>query len=176
MDLQALTEGLASGHASRGDAETGAQTDMRFHEALAAATHNGLMPVLLGAMEAVLLGARRMAYGLPQTLDNALLHHRRILDAVERGDSTGARDAMRAHLEEAENTLRHAQESPRRRARFSAPVWPRRPTKLGVLVAARSGTGGAGPSAASTTTLFRCRRPSDRGRGVEPPPGGPCAR
>jgi GntR family transcriptional repressor for pyruvate dehydrogenase complex len=110
-DLQALSALVAESRASRGDAEAGAQADMRFHEALAAATHNALLPVLLGAMETVLLGARRLAYGLPETLDNALLHHEQILAAVERGDPAGARAAMLEHLREAETTLRRAQDA-----------------------------------------------------------------
>jgi GntR family transcriptional regulator, transcriptional repressor for pyruvate dehydrogenase complex len=110
-DLRQLADILDAQRASRGDPGAGAETDMRFHEALASATHNALMPVLLGAMETVLLDARRLAYGLQETLDNALLHHERILEAVRRGDATGARGAMLEHLWEAESTLRRAQET-----------------------------------------------------------------
>ena len=110
-DLRQLGAILETHRASRGDPGAGAQADMRFHEALAAATHNALMPVLLGAMETVLLGARRLAYGLPETLDTALLHHEQILASVELSDPALARAAMLEHLREAETTLRRAQEA-----------------------------------------------------------------
>jgi GntR family transcriptional repressor for pyruvate dehydrogenase complex len=108
-DLAALHEAVASLRAQRGDPEAAARADMRFHDALAVASHNPLMPVLLGAMETVLLEGRRRGYRLADTPAKALLHHGRILRRVERADAAGARAAMVAHLRESEATLARAQ-------------------------------------------------------------------
>jgi len=111
-DLVALREAVRKLEGTTGDAEAGARADIQFHDSLAVASHNGLMPILLGAMQTVLLRARQLAYRLDDTLRDGVLHHGRILARIEAGDGDGARDAMLEHLRGAAVILTHAQRLP----------------------------------------------------------------
>ncbi len=110
-DLAALREAIEEMRARRGEPEGWSQADVRFHDTLAVASGNPLMPMLLGAMQDALLDARRQAHRLPGTPANALTHHVAVFAAVETGDAAAARRAMQAHLDEAETTLTQAREA-----------------------------------------------------------------
>ena len=114
-DLEALRAAIDEMRARRDDAEDWSRADVRFHDALAVASGNPLMPLLLGAMQGALLDARRLAHRLPRTPVEALQHHLRVYAAVAAGDAAGARAAMHAHLDEAETTLTLARERSGRR-------------------------------------------------------------
>jgi len=110
-DLAALRRALDDHRAALGApdrADAGAHADVRFHAALAVASHNGVMPILLGAIEGVLLEARRVSMRLERALREGITHHARILRAVDKGDPDGARAAMLAHLHAGEITLTRA--------------------------------------------------------------------
>jgi len=110
-DLAALRRALDDHRAALGAsdrADVAAHADVRFHAALAVASHNGVMPILLGAIEGVLLEARRVSMRLERALREGITHHARILRAVDKGDSDGARAAMLAHLHAGEITLTRA--------------------------------------------------------------------
>lgn len=83
--------------------------DLRFHEALAAATHNGLLAVLLQSLAAPLRASRVRSYAghierrLPVT--TTISQHRAITDAVRAGDPREASAAMRRHLKQTERDL-----------------------------------------------------------------------
>lgn len=112
-DLEALRESLEEMRrcaAQPGQAEAWSKADVHFHEALAGAAHNPLVPVVLRAVGDVLLEARRAAARLPEVPALAEQHHRRILDAVERGSAEAARIAMQDHLRQAEKTLVRSQQ------------------------------------------------------------------
>ncbi|MGH2350143.1 MAG: FadR/GntR family transcriptional regulator [Chloroflexota bacterium] len=108
-DVAAVRAALAAMQQTASEAEAWSQADVRFHDALAQATHNPLMPVILRAVGDVLLDARRAAARLPEVPALAEAHHRRILEAVAHGDAGAARRAMRDHLRQAERTLARAQ-------------------------------------------------------------------
>jgi GntR family transcriptional regulator, transcriptional repressor for pyruvate dehydrogenase complex len=78
-------------HASRADVE--------FHRAVAESTHNQLFVVMLDSIVGLLLDIRRETIGLPRRADQALADHRAILQQIASHEATGAREAMRAHLE-----------------------------------------------------------------------------
>ncbi len=107
-DLEQLDRILADNQAAGADRESFAQLDVAFHTALAAATQNELFTLLLDSLGGVLLPLRRLGYNTPGNPERALAYHRMILDAVRAGDGKAARRAMRAHLIEAEDTLRIA--------------------------------------------------------------------
>jgi DNA-binding FadR family transcriptional regulator len=91
-------------------AEQFIRSDLAFHAALAAATHNELYSVLLAPI-ADLSFEFRMAtyhYDAQGTIDGALIHHREILGQVKARYPAGARQAMRAHLDQAENLIQAA--------------------------------------------------------------------
>ncbi len=108
-DLARLEAVLAENEAARADRERFAALDVAFHTALAAATHNELFVLLMDSLGGVLLPLRRLGYSTPGNPERALRYHRSILDAVAQRSRSAARDAMRAHLTEAEDTLRVAQ-------------------------------------------------------------------
>lgn len=90
------------------DLEAIMQNDVDFHAALAEATHNPLVPVLLHSVADILLAVRRLGMRDVSSHRNALFFHSEILDAVKNGDANAARAAMEAHLDESEATMRRA--------------------------------------------------------------------
>lgn len=89
--------------------------DAAFHEAIALASGNRMITYLIEAMEVPLaqsfsLSMRgRQMRGSP--VEKAVESHQRILDFIRDGDSRGAAQAMRTHLEDAERDLRRVLQS-----------------------------------------------------------------
>jgi len=76
-----------------------AQADVDFHLALAAATGNPLLLILFSPLVDILISQRLEAIDRPGAMEQGMLYHRDILDAIKRGDERDAREAMRQHLE-----------------------------------------------------------------------------
>jgi GntR family transcriptional repressor for pyruvate dehydrogenase complex len=83
--------------------------DVRFHEALAAASGNALMAVLVQELAQPLLISREQSYAghleRGGSAGDVVRHHRAILDAVRRGTPQAAAEAMRRHLTETRRDL-----------------------------------------------------------------------
>jgi GntR family transcriptional repressor for pyruvate dehydrogenase complex len=79
-----------------------ATLDVEFHRLIAAATHNQLFVVLLDSIGDILLDVRRAAFAVPGMLKYAAGAHTEILARLNARDPEGAREAMRAHLDRAE--------------------------------------------------------------------------
>lgn len=83
--------------------------DVRFHEALAAATHNRLLALLLESLAVPMRVSRTRSYiGHKQRLlpvSTTITQHGEILDAVRAGDPRAASAAMRRHLKQTEKDL-----------------------------------------------------------------------
>lgn len=107
-DLAHLRELLESMNRQGTEAEEWARVDVGFHNALALASKNPLFPIVLRSITDILMYVRLLAIRLPETPRNALLHHTRIFEAVEKGDPAEARIAMGNHLRESEETIRRA--------------------------------------------------------------------
>ncbi len=86
--------------------------DVGFHEALALASGNRMLTLLLEAMAVPLAESFRMSTRgralRGQTHEATLSAHRLILESVRKGDGRAAAQAMRAHLRDAESDLRAA--------------------------------------------------------------------
>lgn len=82
--------------------------DLAFHKALAQATHNRLFPLLLESVNELMIEVRQLAFRTLGAPARSYRYHRAIFDQVQAGDADGAREAMRDHLVEAEQTLRKA--------------------------------------------------------------------
>ena len=76
-----------------------AEADVAFHQAVAIASGNPVLPMLLKTMHELLVRVRLEALLLkPDIIARALADHRRIAAAVVRGDVTAARKAMERHI------------------------------------------------------------------------------
>jgi GntR family transcriptional regulator, transcriptional repressor for pyruvate dehydrogenase complex len=72
--------------------------DNQFHEALAQATQNTLILILVNSIVNLLSEQRKQVFQVEGGPQRGQVHHRRILDSVIRRDPEAARSAMRSHL------------------------------------------------------------------------------
>src|SRR6266511_4000101 len=100
-----MEEGLAS-------AERYVDGDVRFHLAVAAATHNRVATYMMQAIRDVLHRALLSIYHIPGSPERSLGQHREILGAIEGRQPDQARERMRQHLLRVEQDVDEA----RRRA------------------------------------------------------------
>jgi GntR family transcriptional regulator, transcriptional repressor for pyruvate dehydrogenase complex len=87
-------------------AEDAALADTGFHRAIATATGNEFFELMLDSIRDVLVTAQLPTLAQPKIVRGAIRHHAAILAEIEKGDSDGAREAMRAHLHDAERGMR----------------------------------------------------------------------
>ena len=73
-------------------------SDQRFHEAIAAATHNHLILALARATSDWVSDFRRSSHSTPEGRITSLSGHRAILAAIESGDVDRAAQLMREHV------------------------------------------------------------------------------
>lgn len=108
---RAAAEMAASEGAAREEAEKEFHKyDVGFHEALALASGNRLITYLIEAMALPLQDSFSLSMRGHEmrghTPEHTISAHQRILDFVREGDSRGATEAMRSHLEDADRDLR----------------------------------------------------------------------
>lgn len=84
-----------------------AQADMLFHQALARATGNVLLPVLLSPITDLMLEFRRTLSKSPGAPERAFHFHQAILRALRRRDVESCRQLMGEHMREAEGLATH---------------------------------------------------------------------
>jgi len=80
------------------NAETYIEADLDFHLALAEASQNSLVPMLIDFIVALLREQRASIFFVNGGPQRGQVHHKRILDAIIKQDPLAAREAMRAHL------------------------------------------------------------------------------
>jgi GntR family transcriptional repressor for pyruvate dehydrogenase complex len=80
------------------DPDSYIEADLDFHLALAEGAANPLILSLLDSIVGLLREQRLRIFRVPGGPDRGQVHHKRILEAVERHDAEKAREAMRAHL------------------------------------------------------------------------------
>jgi DNA-binding FadR family transcriptional regulator len=91
---------------SEGDHASIGRLDVEFHRALAVGSHNPLFLILLDSIGEILQTIRRVALEDPETYQKSQQHHHRIFEAVRSKDPQQAREAMAAHLDQSEATIR----------------------------------------------------------------------
>ncbi len=99
---------LASMETSMESPETFAENDLKFHMALANATGNHLFEIILTPFIGPLYEGRRLSSEIPGVAQEALEHHRKILEKVKDGDGEGAAEAMFLHLEQSSRVILQA--------------------------------------------------------------------
>lgn len=98
QDITAMREAVRVMDAAHGNPEAFIEADLDFHLALAEAAANPLILSLIDSIVALLREQRMQIFYIDGGPARGQSHHKRILNAVERGDAQGAREAMRHHL------------------------------------------------------------------------------
>jgi GntR family transcriptional repressor for pyruvate dehydrogenase complex len=97
-ELTTMRDAVAAMDRAGQDPETYIEADLDFHLALAEGAANPLILSLLDSIVALLREQRLRIFKVPGGPERGQIHHKRILEAVDRHDSEKAREAMRAHL------------------------------------------------------------------------------
>jgi DNA-binding FadR family transcriptional regulator len=96
---------IAGMQACRESPEQYTEYDVAFHTAVATATHNDLINVLLRPISDLLMEMVRVSLGASRAVEEGLAHHRNILARIKERDAEGARQAMREHLKHAQGLV-----------------------------------------------------------------------
>jgi GntR family transcriptional regulator, transcriptional repressor for pyruvate dehydrogenase complex len=97
--LAAMREAVAVMERSQKDPAAYIEADLDFHLALAEAAGNPLILSLIDSIVGLLREQRMKIFNVGGP-ERGQIHHKLILEAMERRDSAKARDAMRSHLEQ----------------------------------------------------------------------------
>jgi GntR family transcriptional repressor for pyruvate dehydrogenase complex len=107
VDLVKLRENIAQLASAEVLDSSVASLDMEFHLLLARATGNPILPLLLEPIHHLMPQVKSSVYAtVDDARQSAVVHHGKVLDAVERRDGLAARDRMEAHLQIAEQHIR----------------------------------------------------------------------
>ena len=98
QDIEAMREAIGQMDENLDNADAFITADNRFHEALALATHNTLILLLLNSIVHLLSEQRKLIFSTEGGPQRGQFHHRRILESVIAHDPEAASNAMRAHL------------------------------------------------------------------------------
>lgn len=99
-DLTTLRETVAVMDRAQDDPEAYIEADLDFHLALAETVANPLILSLIDSIVGLLREQRIKIFNVEGGPQRGQIHHKRILEAMERRDAEMARTAMRAHLEQ----------------------------------------------------------------------------
>ena len=97
-DLAAMDSALKIMAADIDAGGLGEVGDRLFHEAVTRAAQSPLLADFMAALAAPISETRRSSLGEPGRPPRSLKAHQRILEAIQRGDVSGARQAMRRHV------------------------------------------------------------------------------
>lgn len=95
--MQAAVEAM---DASLHDADAYIGADNAFHQALAQAAHNPLILALVDSIVNLLSEQRKQIFMVKGGPERGQVHHKRILQSVERRDAVAAQQAMQEHLQQ----------------------------------------------------------------------------
>lgn len=99
-DRATLREAVAVMDRSLKDADAYIEADLDFHLALAEAAANPLILSLIDSIVGLLRDQRLRIFQVEGGPQRGQIHHKRILEAMEKRDAKMARHAMKAHLEQ----------------------------------------------------------------------------
>lgn len=105
------------------DPDLASQADVRFHLAIAEASHNVvLLQTMRGffdVLQSSVKQSRQRMYLVPPVFSQLTAQHLAVLDAIVAGDADGARKAMMAHLSFVHTTIKCFDEDQARQARIT---------------------------------------------------------
>src|SRR5947207_1008592 len=105
-EIAAMREAIMVMDASLSDADNYIAADNRFHEALAQATQNTLILILVNSIVNLLSEQRKQIFAVEGGPQRGQIHHKRILESITRRDPEAARATMRAHLRQVRADVR----------------------------------------------------------------------
>lgn len=100
QDIAAMREAVRVMDSALQDADAFIEADLDFHLSLAEAAANPLILSLIDSIVGLLREQRTQIFSVDGGPAFGQVHHKRILDAVVRRESQGAREAMHAHLQQ----------------------------------------------------------------------------
>lgn len=103
--LKEMRRRLPKIHSSIEDMEEFVQADLLFHQILAQASKNSLLPLLLTPVTDLLLEFSRKASTVSGAGESAVNFHQDILECVRKKDSLRCREVMHEHMSNAEQYL-----------------------------------------------------------------------
>ena len=99
-ELATMRDAVAVMDKAGQDPDSYIEADLDFHLALAEAAANPLILSLIDSIVGLLREQRLRIFKVSGGPERGQVHHKRILEAMERHDSEKAREAMKAHLEQ----------------------------------------------------------------------------
>jgi GntR family transcriptional repressor for pyruvate dehydrogenase complex len=106
-DLRALESCLQRMTEHAGSIDKWSQADLDYHLAVAQATHNPFLSVLLRPLVDQLRGVIAEGYLVPGAVERGLAAHRALFASIQKRDADGAFEAMVAHLRDSEARVIH---------------------------------------------------------------------
>ena len=100
-DIELIDDALAQFRLAHAAGAPVWEADLRFHQAIAIASQNSVVPRLLLTTHSLLAEARRATEAVPGAVERAIIEHAEIARAIKSGDVAGARQAMTRHIESA---------------------------------------------------------------------------
>lgn len=107
QDLATMREALEVMDQAGRDSDAYIEADLDFHLALAEAAANPIVLSLIDSIVGLLREQRLRIFQVGGGPERGQYHHKRILEAIRRHDSQGARDAMRTHLSQVREDSRN---------------------------------------------------------------------
>lgn len=105
-DLASMHEAVSIMDKAKLDSDAFIEADLDFHLALAEAAGNPLILTLIDSIVGLLREQRLRIFQVEGGPERGQYHHKRIMEAVERHDPLGAREAMKAHLRQVREDCR----------------------------------------------------------------------
>ena len=105
-EIAAMREAIRVMDVSLSDADAYIAADNQFHQALAKATQNSLILILIDSIVNPLSEQRKHIFAVDGGPQRGQFHHRRILESIIRRNPENARAAMRAHLQQVREDVR----------------------------------------------------------------------
>jgi len=98
--INAMQEAVKIMDTALNNVEIFVEADLDFHLALAEGTQNPIIPILMDSIIDLLREQRKRTGITKGGLQRGQTHHKKILDAVTRGDADAARKAMQDHMKQ----------------------------------------------------------------------------
>jgi GntR family transcriptional repressor for pyruvate dehydrogenase complex len=105
-EIAAMREAIRVMDVSLSDANAYIAADNQFHRALAKATQNSLILILIDSIVNPLSEQRKHIFAVEGGPERGQFHHRRILESIIRRNPENARAAMHAHLQQVREDVR----------------------------------------------------------------------